>query len=592
MEASTKIRGGAADAWRWLAGPERWTRRRTAGEAVLALLMAVLAAGTEELLGRDGWWPAAVAASATVLSLLRRRFPATVLVVTGALAPLLPGYVVLLMLVGWSAGRHIADAGRALGAFTGAYVLYATTMLLDAWDWHSALRLAFVNTIYFLATTVVPGLAHRYWIQRRTLLHALQDRNRRLLRERSMIVLQARLRERQRIAQDMHDSLGHQLALISVHTGALEVDRELTGRQREAVSVLRNASVTAMHELREVVGILRDGIEAPVDAGPGGAGAVDESRRGTAGIEALVEAGRAAGKTVGLKRTGDGPPLMAAADHAAYRIVQEALTNAYKHAPGAAIGVELRYEPDAFVVEVVNAAPARPAGDAVSGGQGLTGLHERARLVGGMVHAGPVDGGGFRVAGVLPYGGGGESAPQAAPLVDAADDFRQQSTSLPRRDAEPVMDWRSDPLSDLSLTERELAMALREGGSGTRSRGSGVALGCGIAAAAMVLLVLAVGFGAFYLVRAVDKAMIDPAEYERISVGTAEKDVRDRLPSGDTVVTSGLHGKGPKEPEGSTCLVLMSSEVPEDVTVETEPVFRFCFKDGKLIEKKAYDVRR
>ncbi|MFG2329907.1 histidine kinase [Streptomyces sp. NPDC048604] len=580
-----------ADTWRWLAGPERWTKRRTAGEAVLALLMAVLAAGTEELIGRDGWWPAAVALSATVLSLLRRRFPASVLVVTGALAPLLPGYVVLLMLVGWSAGRHIADVGRALGAFTGSYVLYVATTLLDAWDWQGALRLAFVNTIYFLATTVVPGLAHRYWVQRRTLLHALQDRNRRLLRERSMIVLQARLRERQRIAQDMHDSLGHQLALISVHTGALEVDPELTGRQREAVSVLRNASVTAMHELREVVGILRDGIEAPVDAGPGGTGvvgAVDESRRGTAGIEALVEAGRGAGKTVGLKRTGDGPPLMAAADHAAYRIVQEALTNAYKHAPGATIGVELRYEPDAFVVEVVNAAPARPAADAVSGGQGLTGLHERARLVGGMVHAGPVDGGGFRVAGVLPYGG--ESVPQAAPFVDAADDFRQQSTSPPWSEPEPVMDWRSDPLSDLSFTERELAMALREGG--TRSRGGGVALGCGIAAAAGVLLVLAVGFGAFFLVQAVDKAMIDPAQYEAISVGMTEKEVRDRLPTGDSVATSGLHGKGPKEPEGSTCLVLMSSDVPEDITVETEPVFRFCFKDGKLIEKKAYDVRR
>ncbi|MDJ0380770.1 histidine kinase dimerization/phosphoacceptor domain-containing protein [Streptomyces sp. G-G2] len=87
-----------------------------------------------------------------------------------------------------------------------------------------------------------------------------------------MVAGQARLRERQRIAQDMHDSLGHQLALISVHTGALEVDPALTERQREAVGVLRQASVSAMHELREVVGILRDGVEAPAaveeSAGP------------------------------------------------------------------------------------------------------------------------------------------------------------------------------------------------------------------------------------------------------------------------------------------------------------------------------------
>jgi hypothetical protein len=73
-------------------------------------------------------------------------------------------------------------------------------------------------------------------------------------------------------------------------------------------------------------------------------------------------------------------------------------------------------------------------------------------------------------------------------------------------------------------------------------------------------------------------------------VGTAEQEVRDRLPSGDTIVTTGLHGKGPQEPAGSSCLVLMSSEVGEDL--DTEPVFRFCFKDGKLIEKKSYDVKR
>src|SRR5690606_37019805 len=83
-----------------------------------------------------------------------------------------------------------------------------------------------------------------------------------------------RIRERQRIAQDMHDSLGHQLALIAVHTGALEVDRELTDRQREAVGVLREASVAAMHELRDVVGVLRDGVEAP--SGPAGGPGPDD----------------------------------------------------------------------------------------------------------------------------------------------------------------------------------------------------------------------------------------------------------------------------------------------------------------------------
>ncbi|MFF9913489.1 sensor histidine kinase [Streptomyces sp. NPDC013457] len=579
MDATSRIRAGIGAGWGWFAAPEFWSRRRTAGELVLAVVIGLLAAGSEELLGGEGWQLAAVGLAAAVLSLLRRRLPVTMLVVTGGLAPLVPGFLMLLILIGWSSGRYIAGAGRALIAYTVAYVLNIAASVVDVWDLHRTLTVVFMSTLYYLATTLAPGLANRYWTQRRTLLHTLQEHNAQLLRERAMVVGQARLMERQRIAQDMHDSLGHQLALIAVHTGALEVDRELTDRQREAVGVLRNASVTAMHELREVVGILRDGVAAPSGAAVPPARSGDSSgraARGTAGIQELVETAQGAGNRVELRRRGEVRPLPPAADHAAYRIVQEALTNAYKHAPGALIGVEVRYEPDSLVVEIVNEAAAHAPGDVVSGGQGLTGLHERARLVGGIVHAGPVDGGGFRVAGMLPYG-----TVEAAPLVDAEDDFRQQSTGplVGDRGRVPVgqADW--------TLTERELAMALRGG----RSTGRGVAMGCGIAFAALVLLLVAGGFGVYFLVSSLEKGMIDPGEYDAVEVGAAEQDVRDRLPSGDTVTTTGLHGKGPAEPEGSKCLVLMSSEVVES---EAEPVFRFCFKDGKLIEKKSYEVTR
>ncbi|MEW2082183.1 histidine kinase [Streptomyces sp. NPDC005283] len=562
MEASSKFRAGR----QWLAAPELWSRRRTAGEAVLALVLGLMAAGTEELLGGEGLQLLAVGAAAAVLSLLRRRMPAPVLLVAAALGPILSGFAALLMVVGWSAGRRIVGAGRTLAAFTVAYVFCVASTLVDVWSQQAPMSFVLFTTLYFLTTTVVPGLASRYWTQRRTLLHALQERNAQLLREHAMVAGQARLRERQRIAQDMHDSLGHQLALISVHTGALEVDRELTPRQREAVGVLRGASVTAMHELREVVGILRDGVEgpAPVDE-PG------RAARGTAGIEGLVGAARVAGNTVELRRTGEVRPLAAAADHAAYRIVQEALTNAYKHAPGAPIGVELRYEPDSFVVEIVNgAAGGVTQGEVVSGGQGLTGLRERARLVGGMVHAGPADSGGFRVAGVLPYG-----VVEAAPFVAAEDDFRQQSPKAALGNGASVMDW--------TVSEREQAI-------GGRGRSSGWALGCGIALAAVLVLAAAGVFGLFFLVSSVNKGMIDPGEYERVQIGADEDEVRDRLPSGDTITTAGLAGTGPREPEGSECLVLMSSEVGHNV--DTEPVFRFCFKGGKLIEKKAYEASR
>ncbi|GAA3067465.1 hypothetical protein GCM10017562_37490 [Streptomyces roseofulvus] len=562
-----------------------WSRRRTVGESALTAVVALLAAGTEELLGGEGWQLAAVAAASAVLALLRRRFPATVLVVTAALSPVVSGLGPLLLVLGWSAGGHIVGVGRALYAFIAAYVLNVGFTLIVAWEHQRMLTVAFMATLYYLGTTLAPGLAHRYWAQRRTLLHALQERNVRLVRERAMIGRNARLRERQRIAQDMHDSLGHQLALIAVHTGALEVDRELTERQREVVGVLRNASVTAMHELREVVGILRDGTEAAdPDTGPVGTG--DESgraARGIAGIEGLVDSARAAGTPVTLRRIGDERPLEPAAGHAAYRMAQEALTNAYKYAPGAAISVELRYEPDTFVVEIFNEEPpAGPAQHVVSGGQGLAGLEERARLVGGMCHAGPADGGGFRVAGMLPYG----SAPtgEAAPLVDAADDFRQQSTKPFGGKGRPV------PVGepDWSFTERELAMALH--GGKTRSTGGSIALGCGIAFAALVVLVVAAGLGLYYFVGSVQDAMVEPAKYESIEVGMAEKDVRPMLPDGDSLATMATAGEGaPPEPKGAACLTFLSTEMSDDF--DTEPVFRFCFKDGKLIEKKAYEVR-
>ncbi|MFB7447937.1 sensor histidine kinase [Streptomyces sp. NPDC056194] len=577
----------AAAGWNWFVMPGRWSRQRITGEVALAVVLALLAAGTEELLGGEGRQLAAVAVGAAVLSLARRRLPAGVLVLTAGLAPFLPGLGPLLIVLGWSSGRYVASAGRVLAAFVAAFVLNVGGTLLETWDRQRLLTVAFMATLYYLGTTLAPGLAHRYWTQRRTLLHALQERNAQLLRERNWVVWQARLRERQRIAQDMHDSLGHQLALIAVHTGALEVDRELGERQREVVGVLRTASVTAMQELREVVGILRDGIAAQDGTAAAPAPVGDETgraARGTAGIEGLVAAARAAGTSVGLRRLGQERPLAPAADHAAYRIVQEALTNAYKYAPGTPIGVELRYEPDTFVVEVVNGKPVDgPVKDVVSGGQGLAGLVERARLVGGMFHAGPADDGGFRVAGMLPYG----AAPvaEAAPLVDAADDFRQQTTKPLLGDGRPV----AVGPADWTFTERELAMAVHGGRGG--STGGGIAIGCGIAFAAVVLLVVAGGFAFSFLLGSVSDGMIDSAQYEAVKVGMTEKEVRDRLPSGDTIAMAGLDEGGPARPAGADCLVLASSDMGDTAYYE-DPVFRFCFKDGKLIEKKSYTVEQ
>ncbi|MYY09705.1 sensor histidine kinase [Streptomyces sp. SID4919] len=553
--------------------------------------MALLTAGVEELMDAGALAMALSAASAFGLWLLRRRLPATVLILMSALGAAFAGFALMQMFVAWSAGRRIALPGRALAAFAVSYLLYLGTGLAEIGMWarQSPVALTMFGTLAFLAMVVVPGLTSRYWSQRRTLLHALQERNTQLVWEHQMVAGQARLLERQRIAQDMHDSLGHQLALIAVHTGALEVDTSLTERQREAVGVLRNASVTAMHELREVVGILRDGIEGtppPADgAGP--------AARGTAGIDTLVADARGAGHTVRLRRTGPERPLAAAAGHAAYRIVQESLTNAYKHAPGARIDVELRYEPDSLVVEIASGAAARgPAADVVSGGQGLTGLRERARLVGGIVHAGPTDDGGFRVAGVLPYGSGDTAHPVPGPAPYTP--WAPPAPGASHHSGAPL------PFGVPYVPGVPYAPGTAVPGGGVPwvphpphvpSRFSGVGLGCGITAGAVLAVGLLIVAGFVLLVRSMSDEMVSTATYDDLSVGMPEAEARERLPDGEHFLHEDIRQKdeAPAAPAGASCLVVVSEEMSSSWS--TEAVFRFCFKDGRLIEKKSYEVK-
>ncbi len=240
--------------------------------------------------------------AAAVISLLRRIFPVAALLATGAVSGVLGGFGLVLIVVSWSAGARIETTRRALGWFTATYLLFVGLSVPNPAQPLSAVQTLVFITLSFLVTAVVPALASRNRAQRRTLISALHEHNAQLLREREIIASHARLRERQRIAQDMHDSLGHQLALIAVHTGALEVDRDLTDGQREVVGVLREASVSAMHELREAVGILRDGTP---DQQRDHEGELEPQSRGVAGIDGLVEASRGARTVVALRRTGN-----------------------------------------------------------------------------------------------------------------------------------------------------------------------------------------------------------------------------------------------------------------------------------------------
>ncbi|MGA4986459.1 sensor histidine kinase [Streptomyces cellulosae] len=557
-----------------LAAASPWSRGRIAGEAVLLLVLAGIAGtmyGAESGSAARG---GAVALLVALLSLVRRSLPATVLLTSCVLAGSVLGCGPLLIYASWSAGSRIRRPWRAVGAYAAGLVLYVVPALLadggEGIPGLSLLMTAVLGGGPYLALAVVPGLASRYRAQRRDLLEALRRHNAQLVREQAMVARQARLLERQRIAQDMHDSLGHQLALIAVHAGALEVDPGLGDRQREGVGILREAARSAMRELREAVGILRDDTDEPPVPAPGpepeAAGA--PPARGTAGVDALVASSRSAGAPVELRRSGERRPLAPAADHAVYRIVQEGLTNAHKHAPGAPITVELRYEPDSLVVEVANAPVpdgTPPAPPAISGGQGLAGLCERARLVGGMVHSGPSPDGGFRLAGVLPYGDGASPVGREdATSVAAGRDFRGQIPAGSAGDGGADLN-RSDP--------KEYAAIM--------SSKKNVALGCALVSVVLVAGTVALlMWGVGKLIDEVEKGVIPAHVYEDARVGDAEAELRKQFPEGDSLLTEGVEKQGPPLPQDAVC--------EHYVDDEADIVYRFCFRDGKLVAKESY----
>ncbi|MFJ9637344.1 sensor histidine kinase [Streptomyces sp. NPDC101178] len=611
-----------------------WSPARIVGEAVLAVTLAGLAAGIGAWMGTFGAWTVLLAGAMALLAPARHALPATVLILS---APLAGGWnvmaSVLLVCAAWSAGRRITEPWRVAAAFGAAGVLHTVPGLYDDITSGAAPVLAVTlgwNVVTFLTLAVVPALVSRYRDQRRRLVDALWQNNQQLQREQAMVAREARLLERNRIAHDMHDSLGHQLALISVHAGALQVDPELTGNQREAVGILRDASVTAMAELRAAVGVLHDeaeyrerqgeqqyqeyqshqGSQGGFPAGGtgrtrgqqqpvGGGASVTYVPRTTAAIDGLVESSRGAGTAVSLDRSGVRRPLAPAADHEAYRIVQEGLTNAHKHAPGAPIRLALRYEPDSLVVEVANGpvpggAPEVPP--EISGGQGLKGLRERVGRVGGMVHTGPTEDGGFRIAGMLPYGeeseagsgaegrtgnlgahgagkGGRGAGPYGATSVVPARDVRGQWRPGAVGDGGTVIDG-ADP-------QREFTTIM--------STRKNVAIGCAVTAVVLVAGVVGLAvWGVGVMTEEVKKADISPSVYEEAKVGDAEADIQARLPAEDSWLTSDLADQGPELPEGATCRHFTSED---DQGVDELTVFRFCFRDGKLVSKETYKAK-
>ena len=233
------------------------------------------------------------------------------------------------------------------------------------------------------------------------LISSLRDRAERAEADQARRVAEARAGERARIAREMHDVLAHRLSLLATYAGALAYRPDAPPEQiSRAAEVVRSGVHQALDELREVIGVLRDD-EMPDLA------AASRPVPGIADLPALIEESRAAGMRIETEGGAwDAPGLPDVAGRTAYRVVQEALTNARKHAPGQPVAVTLAGGPgaglDVSVVNPAGPASAGPAFPVPGSGTGLIGLTERLELAGGRVEWRNADGD-FRLSAWLPW---------------------------------------------------------------------------------------------------------------------------------------------------------------------------------------------
>jgi signal transduction histidine kinase len=232
--------------------------------------------------------------------------------------------------------------------------------------------------------------------QRRRRLADLEERARRAERETERERRLATAEERTRIARDLHDSAAHAINVILVQAGAARLLQQRNpSAAQEALSTIEDVARETIGEIDQLVrGLRENGATSATDT-------VIEPPTGLAAVQTLAERHRAAGLQVEITIDGHPRPLAPGLDQAAYRILQESLTNAARHGSGRA-DVQITYGPSHLELTVWN--PLQPAanGEAVDGGHGILGMRERAALLGGRLEAGASDGS-FRVRSRLPY---------------------------------------------------------------------------------------------------------------------------------------------------------------------------------------------
>ncbi|MFC3998179.1 sensor histidine kinase [Nocardiopsis sediminis] len=329
---------------------------------------------------------AAGAASLAVLS----RLPMLTALAVGVCTPL---YYIFGQADGWAAWLMFVVAVVRLGATRHrASAITATVVVLAVIAAGETVQFEPARAFYVVGWVLVVLAAGEIARNRSAYLHEVERRAAEAERGREEEARRRATEERLRIARELHDVIAHNISLINVQAGAAAHGRD-PDQAFAALDAIKRASKDTLRELRGTLGVLRQVDDAAAPLAPPAS---------LARVGDLAAQTTEAGLPVRLREEGDAVPLPAPVDLAAYRIVQEALTNARRHAVASRAEVTVAYGPHGVSVQVDDDGRATPGAAAAPEGNGLRGMRERATALGGDFHAGPRPEGGFRVRAVLP----------------------------------------------------------------------------------------------------------------------------------------------------------------------------------------------
>ena len=378
----------------WRFAERYWFDGLIAADLVAAAIIAVVhqnrAGGPEG----PAWLDVLLVVLACSCLFARRRFPfgapVSVIVVVSIAAVLdnrlMPDNFALFFL-GCGIAALFALRPNWRQALAGLAMLFGTQVLIVRTDPQGKVSDAVFGFLTFGVVWLVAFLLGRKFEE----AAAAKERASRLELEREARARAAVAEERARIARELHDVVGHSVSVMTVQAaGVRRLLREDQEREREALLIVERTGREALAEMRRMVGVLRRPEEAPALA----------PQPSLEHVGRLVEQAREAGLPVELRVEGDAVELTAGVDLTAYRLVQEGLTNALKHAQASRAEVLVKYGGEA--IEVTVSDDGKGVGNGDGGGHGLVGMRERVMVYGGELDAGPQPGGGYRLRARLP----------------------------------------------------------------------------------------------------------------------------------------------------------------------------------------------